>query len=732
MEFVVELEGAEKKEHWTTCQGRAVLGVSVRWKPTDEHADQQPPHCSLAYVTAPGSLPSGLPDKIALIRENGEWVGRESFEAPSFTPLRIRVELRPAFERPQVVVLHVIPRVSAWIASGLVAASLGLAAILLAMTLTTLRMTLTQATGALSSVALLSAALFVLKRALMALRPDHLPFLGVTFLIQRSLLACGAGFLMLFVVLQSCFVVIDNDTGRQVTLGLPWLDGDTYIAPNARITVVPNSDALRTDLLSFLASEDASLPLCVHDGGDPVQQKTPCRDDDSYVPPTLGVRVSGWFTPPTLQLRCGHRWAGLTRERIVGAAPPGVKLADDGVWIEPEKDSTCGEREVELWYRHDDGGVHHVRYPWQPDALARATKLFIDRVTPPARVAQPSAVTLATRADPSELRIPLTSSHADEGRSFALVGDPKVAPLPLTLEIGDPLAHITDPFAAAATLACEHAPGGSTVFRATQLAVAGRNGWLAELTTRSPQGLSSSSAWKLIRGASPAVATPWMCEVLPGDDPGHSKHVAFTPEQLTIVVEEGADEPSGQRIFLPARLMSRRVEIKRRQLGQVESQLVGRLDCGLKASEDELLAVGAVHFEDHRQGKFRRFRVDTDQKEPLHWSAEAPARPDGKVAAWLCWRAGAGEDEVVKVEVTLDGEQKSVTGDWKVAEARLTLQPQGAVTCYLGPDLEPLLKLPKGHKKIGKPSKGAELVQTLPAVKHCHTVWRIEKKQDSP
>ncbi|MCB9701070.1 MAG: hypothetical protein H6711_04205 [Myxococcales bacterium] len=737
MEFSVKLD--DEDQHWVTCASRAVVSISVRWRPAEEFTDPQGPHCLLSYLTAPGSQSTGLPDTIALQPDPaspGLWTGHASFEALPISPLRIRVELRPAFQRPQVIVLHVIPKISAWFASGLVAVSLGIAAVLLAMTLATLRITMTQAATQLSSIALLGAALYVLRRALAALRPDHLPFLGVTFLIHRSLLACSIGFVLLFTVLQSCFVTIHNDTGAQVALSLPWLDGETKIAPKARISVIPPTvEALRDDLLAFLAPGETGLPLCVEDGEDPSRQEIPCINGRSRETPSLGQRLEGWFSPPRLSIRCGRRWVGLSRDQVFGD-PDLVLFEGEQVWITPDP-AACGQRPVELWYRHEDGGVHHVRYPWQPNELTRAARLFTARVTPHGWESQSRPVTLVARREAkgaataeewggAETRIALGGGATDEGRGFALRSGVR-RDNELVLGIGDSLPQLTSSLAAAATLKCEHSPSESTVFQVTQLAIEGPNSWLSELTARSPHGLAWSSTWVLTNGTSPAVASPWICEVLPGEDPRHTKQVAFAPGEMKLLIDESAEGRAGRVIVAPARLLARHLQIDLKRLGKADPERVGTLDCGLRAGEDDLIAVGAVDFDDQRDGVVRSFTLRNEEGEEIRWRAASEGPSKGHQGTpWLCWRVGVEASSTVTV--TAD-ERLYENSTWNIEEARLTLPPIGTVTCYLGRSQTPIYKLPPGSRRIGRALRGDEVSKQIPAFRRCHTVYEIEERK---
>jgi hypothetical protein len=717
MEFTVKIEGRDN-EHWILCPGRSAVEVSVRWRPTGQPGDAEAPLCHLSYLGAPGSVPSGLPATIPMRRGDDAWNGQTSLEAPPFAPLRVRVEIRPAYQRHQAVILHVIPKPSAWIASGLVSAALVLAAVLLAMTFATLRMTILQAATQLSSVALLAAAFYLLRRALAALRPDHLPFLGVTYLIHRAALVCAVGFLALFAALQSCFVAIENHSGGPVTLNLPGLDGGTTIGANARITVMPPSTTeLRTDLLSFRAGDSVGLPLCVDDFDDPFEQAAPCLDDRTYVRPTLRARLSAWFTPPTLQIRCGGRWPELTREQIVDNDPR-VRIEGDAVWITAESDAVCGSRPTYLWYRHGDGGVHHVRFPWRPSELGEGPSLFVSQVAHTTAADPPKGVTLVTRRSDSETRVALSAGQGDDSRGYALLTDLKEDTL--ALELGDALRRITDPLATTATLACHHSPG-ARVFQATRLAQSSPGGWLVELATSSPQGLSWSSTWKLL-GAS--IVDPWICEALPGDDPTYSQRIPFAPDHLTLVLDESVREPQGQALLLPAYLMSRRVEIKRRRPDGPQLDSIGRLDCSLNAERDKLIAVGAVRLDDHRGGTVRDFTVETAANESIGWRPIDPpsVRPD---FAWLCWHHDPAA-RIAEVTVThKDG--ATIKGSWDIPGAKLTLTPQGRTLCYLDPStpLTPVTDLKSYHKVRLAP----DAPRTLAAFHHCDEVWILKKKE---
>lgn len=714
MEFTVTIEGRE--EHWILCPGRSAVEVSVRWRQGAEEPGPEEPRCHLSYLGAPGSLPTGLPATLPMHREGEVWVGKTSLEAPPFAPLRVRVEVRPPYQRRQAAILHLIPKSSAWIASGLVAASLVLAAVLLAMTLATLRMTILQAATQLSSLALLGAALYLLRRALEALRPDHLPFLGVTYLLHRAALVCTVGFLVLVAALQGCFVAVENRSGGPVTLSLPGLDGDTAIAANARITVMPpSSTALRTDLLSFRASGSAGLPLCVDDLGDPFEQAAPCLDTRAYVRPTLRARVSAWFTPPTLQIRCGGRWPELTRDGVL-AHDPRVSFEGDGVWITAEPDAVCDDRPTYVWYRHNDGGVHHVRFPWRPSELAEGPRLFISQVA--AGSEAPKGVTLVTQQGDSETRLALSAGHGDESRGFALLGDVKADKL--KLELGDALRQPTDPFAATASLTCDHSPG-ARVFQATRLAVTSPRGWLVGLATASPQGLSWSSAWQL---GGTSVVEPWICEALPGDDPTYTQRIPFAPDHLTLTLDESVREAQGQALRIPAHLMSRRVEIKRLRSDGTSAESVGRLDCKLSAEKDQQVVVGAVRFDDHRGGTVREFTVETAGEETIRWrpSDDHADRPE---LVWLCWLGGASARDGKVTVRRPDG--VGYTGHWSVEGAALTLTPQSKTLCYYDANapLTPI-KDPKGYRKI---RLAPDAPRTLPAFQHCDEVWTLERKE---
>lgn len=734
MEFSVTIDDETDHPHYTTCPSRSTVGITVRWKPIDASPEDATVHCNLSYITIPGTLMVGLPPTVTLHPDEGEpktWTGHIAFEAPLLAPLRIRVELRPAFRRAHITVLHVIPKPSAWIASGLVASALGLVAVLLAMTLATLRITMTQAATQVSSVALLAAALLVLKRALAALRPDHLPFLGVSFLIHRSLLACAIGFLALFAVMQSCFVVIHNNTGRELTLKLHWLDGETTIAPQARISVIPPSiAALRTDLLALRGADTKNLPLCVDDGDDPVEQKTPCFDDKAYAIPTLRDRVSSWFTPPTLELRCGQRWEGLSRARIVGTPPATVKFEGESVWITPEVDALCGEHEVELWYRHEDDAVHRVRFPWRPDELNDTAKLFVDAVDLPNAASH--AVTLRTVPAAAEAhgpaaletRIALTSA---EGLGVALANNRQENPL--TVQIGDPQPRITELFAPSASLQCQPAPG-SKVVRATQLVRVGPEGWVTKLELRSLLGLSWTSTWTLVRGSSPAVATPWVCEGIPGDDPNLAKQVAFGSDSMTLVLDDDkASDPRDRRIILPARLMSRQIVIQKAKPDGSSADPVGRLECEVKANVDENIVIGAVTLV-RNDRDLGGFTIDA-KGDTQRWHPEG-AKSGQEDVAWLCWRADdESDDKALHVTLTPEHSTPIENTEWSLRKAgtdvTLELPRARPTVCYVGADLKPLPRPPSDFS-IVETLRGADVSKIVPSMHKCHTVHRIKPK----
>lgn len=742
MEFNVSIDGAAPESpRWILCPGRATVIVNVRWRPpqTADAAHSQRPACGLTYLTTPGASTGALPTAIELRRDDNaaEWAGAAAVTAPPFSPLRVRVELQPAFGRAHVGVLHIVPVGSAWTATGLVVASLVTVVALLMLTLATLRLTLTQALTGLTGLGVLSAAWVALNRTLSTLKPGHLPYLGITYLVHRAALACVLGFAAVIAGLQSCVVVIHNDTAGELRFVLPWRDGEEPIVAHGRISVVPpDGRSFRASVLDHLPETARDRPLCVDDGSDR-EGSTVCRRRGPAPVVTPGAWLRGLFTPPTLTIRCGRQWPGLTPTAALDA-PPDVHAEGEHVWFEPTASETCerGERAA-LWYEVD-GAAHRVRYPWQPAALADVGRLSLD---PNDDGRAPAEVTLASVGDEAgdlqETRISLAPGRPLARDGWPVAGLRDASRAGLRLQIGDLLRRASESFAFAAELACDRSQAHGTMFHATRLELVGPPGWLGALVAGSGQGTGWTSTWTLGRAVGTQAVVPWICEALPGDRPQLTKRVGFAASKLDLTVDVGAEAVEGeQALVVPAYLMARSVNIGRQGPGEA---VIGRIECPLVAGDSARIELVRVHVDDHRDGQVRSFAV-AHAGEPTaftRWIAgpAAVGSGDRRPVAWLCWNGDIPRPRAVELDVTpLDEGHTSsaIRGTWEVAAGTLVLRSRGQRVCFYNAAFGVRDKLPAGARRDGKPRPATDFRIALPQARGCDVVQNYVLSKESP
>lgn len=735
MEFTVSIEGHDPDSpRLLVCPGRSSVILQVTWVPPsvgdDKHASE-PPVCTLSYLATPGAYTGGLPTSAALTQKDAEpraWRASIPLHALAFSPLRVRVELQPAFGRSHVDVVHIVPVTSAWTATGLVIATLVTVATLMILTLATLRLTVTQAATGFAATAVLAAAWKLLVRTLSTLNPGHLPFLGVTYLIHRAALACALGILGVIAVLQSCVVAIHNDTPGELRLVLPWRDSEEPIAPHGRISVVPpDGRSFRGRVLDHLPEDARSRPFCIDDGSGS-DDPTACRRDAPATFVTLGARLRGLFTPPTVTIRCGRRWSGLSPANTIDP-PPGVRLEGDDVWFEPPPAATCerGDK-AQLWF-DVKGAAHRVRYPWQPKELDAVGRLSLDPDDEDQSAAEVTFVSVGDEAgDLQETRISLAPGRALERDGWPIAGLTDASKPELKLQIGDLLRRPNESFSFAAELECRRSQARGTMFHATRLELLGAPGWLGRLDSDSRQALGWHSSWTLARSVGTQAAVPWVCEALPGDRPQLAKRVGFAASKLELFVDERDEAREGeQTLVVPAYLMSRSIEVKRQGTG---GGSVGSVECMLDVGERARVGLVRVQVEDHRNGEIRRISVARPgDKQPLaRWNPESPAAEgqaggDGRPFAWFCWDFDAPPRREVELEVTsLDAHEGPIPGRWDVSAGVLTLRARGKKMCYYNKSRGLSRERPPGVELRGRPTPATDYRNTLPDAKACDAI----------
>lgn len=701
-------DGEQQSRYWVECPGRATIKLTVAWKPppptkdgvgaprTDDHKREDvanaPPILRVGFFSILGS-PSAQMPAFPVQGDQSERISEGAFQAPLFFPLRVRIELQPPYGRPIAHVLHVIPRASARLATAIAVASLIVAAVLLTMQLTTLRVTLLQALSGASGAALLTAAGFVLRAGLNR-RVGALPLLGVAHLLQRSLLAVALGFFVLSALLRNYVVVIHNNTGKNIQMILPWRPAPDDIGAYSQISVIPpDGRVFRENVLSYMGPKDTEQPLCILDPDGPRRGGDGCREtatDDPFRAGRWGPMR--WFTPPTIQLRCGRRWPGLPARTVLERGSEDLEIEGDTVWFAPAG-NCVGESHATLWYRENEADIasHRVRYPWSPATLREHGKLWLAAVDDDER-ANGTGVQLVSLAPPGEgasrplveeTRLRVSPGGGGPEGPWPLAGLPPSGEARLTLDIGEVVSRLTDRVVSAATLSCERAQARGTVFRATRLGLRGeRAGWLRALEVKAAGGLSSSSSWKLTGNGSRTVATPWICSAHPGENP-HLDPGMQTPESLKLVID--ADTPLGaQSVALPAKMVPERIAVH-----DASDALLGHVTCRTTAGEQAVLEVGRVMLDDRRKGAVQRFKVTTTTErwiDETGWNAEdlrtAELPADARQAVWLCWRRDRRPDDSMKVAVTNIATEEKSEATWDLDGGTLELFGRTPTDCY--------------------------------------------------
>ena len=678
------------------------MTLQVTWKPTATTGGEIPPICRLSYLTAPGLVPGSLPgdmDLEAQKDEHGtvvEFRGATTISAPFFHPLRVRIELQPAFGSPLAHVVHVIPKSSAWASTMLVIGSLCALVALTWPVISPLRVTSTQAILGAIVLALAVLGAFVLRAALTRLRSNDLPYLGITYLVHRSLIACTLGFAATIALLQQCVVVIHNETEDDVELELSWRERGDTITAGAQISLVPPShEELVQGLLGSLGSGGDRRPLCVSGlDVDELRCREALKDDWRLHP----------FTPATLVVGCGRKWREVSGSRVLPGGRQSIHVEGEDVWLEPPEGSHCGrDAPSKLWYEASEGNAaHHVRHPWKEadlEACGALTIAMVDDAT-----AHDMELTLRSKA------------AAGEGEAFAAetlirlawLGDrearwrlqtlPLASGSSLTLEFGEPLRELSDAFSPAATLECRptrHDAG----LRATRLRQWGSQGWLTRLDVGAASPLPWSSLWSPLRASSYDLAAPWICEAFPGDDPHITQRKPFASESMVIhVAPHDGSRVEPWALVVPAYLMPHHVRVEQGSPDQrahdgspaANGAHVGTVTCDIDVGTDELVFVGRIEVDDRRYDRAHGLGLRLPQPgapAPGVLTRWIPAQGAPQHEAWICWTSGTGTE---RVEVLLDHEGKgpAIGGALTIgeSEASLELDAVKKTTCILEPD----------------------------------------------
>lgn len=755
MAIKVRIDGAlewdeKEHQHWARCPGGALLSVEVEVTVAHGADSDERPRCLLSYITAPGSHPGELPTDIKLEgpaegsasaasdRDRRVWSGTRAIRSPKFYPLCVRIEVRPAYDRPRTHTLFLIPNASykASIALALSSLCVGLAALIGGVP--SPRVTLLQAGLALSAVGLLAGILSFASKAIRTLGLGRLPFFGLV-LLPRSIVACAAWFGLLAWVLGSHVVMIKNETDRAISFEFPWRRAEPdKVGEKGSISILPeDSIVLRLDPLQYLDPRDRLLPLCVTLVGDGPTPRDPCA------PATVGPPAPerGWLSPPEIHVRCGGRWNDLDGRSVAAFDAGKVRVEGDHVWLH----GACeGLRDpIAVWYRGDAVGTafHRVSYPWQQSTLRDAGKLWVTAVED--GVAGDHGVMLISRipedgdahdgahhhaeaqvdgahetasesAFPSntllETRVVVGRERLAHGEVWAMAGLSTHASDPLRLDIAERVSSPDGPVPPGAQLECQRTFGSTTGLRATRLGVSGVHGWITELLHGTVAG-GTQSTWRLLGASGASVTAPWICEAFDGHEPPVARSDESSAATLRIVTEARAYEQSGlHAVILPAVLEPHQIGIELRQPGVAAPIELGTLTCNLDTNAADTIAIGRVDLDDRRGATVRSLDVtvvlSSSRFETSTWT-EKNRSPDanGRHWIWMCWRRDTQHVGDLDVLARASHGKEAISGRWNVEEARVVLDGIAQVTCYHDSTTDDFAR---------KPPKGVQLSPRRP------------------
>ncbi len=695
-----------KTPYWLVCEGRSEVTLSVRWKrPSHHRKDATPPFCRLSYLTAPGLILGSLISRITLgpeideqeaeddeededgapRKESDTYHGTQTFPAPYFHPLRIRVEL-VSTEPVRHRILHVIPKSSVWVSRAILALLPAAIAVIFWPLIEALRITPVGWSLIFGVVAAVWISSYLLRRFRHAL-----PFFGIGHLIYRSATAFVVGLVGVSMLVQSSVFVVHNDTGRSIDFDLG--GRSVAVVPGSTVALVSLSkDGLHEQLDDVV---QGALVLCTSDAAD---GDLACRDSSQRAPVSMFGRMRAFFTPQTMRVGCGRRWGGGVRgTKVLPTGHEGIEVDDDQVWLtaEPEAKRTvddegshCGRTEpATAWYGEHEDAAHRVRYPWSPARLKELGRLWLTTV--PDHYSNTVRVTLRSKgpegADTIETRIRLSGSVERSG-GWPLAGLPTGGEQTFELDINESLPELSGRLDESdARLACKR--GDNRGVRATRLGLTGPMGWLEELKVKVSRSPSWTSTWHLVSVSNLDVATPWVCEGLPRETPD-THRTAFPAELVTLRLDPSTTRMKrALSINAPTALMSQRIQIVRETTkGDAKGPLlVGELECMLPNQEpNALITVGRLRLDDRREGQIQGLRIRKEDDSILlgQWTptSEAP-----KTEVWMCWpwRPDERDAEIEVIPVDAEGNGGTpIQGSWKIGSGHVALDPKKKTVCY--------------------------------------------------
>lgn len=717
---------------WKVCDGGAHHRLHIEWSELDEH--NLPYEKQIDYefriVTwfflPPIALGKGT---LRSSSRSRPWTDDMIVTAGHLLTRYVEVHVPGRQSPPNRRRFSLIPRASVWCSLSLVMVFLAAAAVLMATTLSTLYLELSyrHAVTGLGGLSLVALARMVFNTVGPDLRRHRPPFLGLGYVIGRTLVVCGIGTVLVAMVPTRCMTTVVNETNVEVELRLPSSAQPLILGPGQRVTFFGAIDMV-SELLTGSLVGDARGRFCMTDDADDDDGEPDDREEEC-APKSEGtarevIEVDARLKPRILHVRCRRQyWKGLDLEsaKSLGSTESPVVTSDAILPRGKEEhelalDDQCHPKVASkpssvMLGRDGYAWSYFVEQPWRLDELRDADRLVVDAtvhvrdavklyVTRPLDEAT-SAVEPSTRPQALDIQI-----------SRAAVTQPLPLPYPhgvaeLSIQVGTPDSggQVTQ-----SEVRCTRTTVGvGSHFRLQQLRVSGPSSRLHELTAKGGAVPGWSSTWTNTAPGSGGVLAPWICSAALG---GGSEGEVVAPTdlgdvELELKVAAPRREEQGWALWIPAVYVGRRIEI------ESSDGVVGSLTCSpsataqayvigpLRVWEDAgrrshaLVSSMTVERKDETEPPGSRVRARGSKAWHSTWQLESGATPSDPDAfpPWTCRPVAEGEDgclgcgqstgddrATAQLVLGRSGTLRNASAD--LANGRVTLLPVPPTPCF--------------------------------------------------